>query len=56
MKIWVSHICVFKWSLQYLAKLLKKKYIKIAGTWCYYEFKGPILLITDLKTENKFFY
>ena len=56
MKIWVSHICVFKLSLQYLANLLKKKYIKIGGTSCYYEFKGPILLITDLKTENNFFY
>ena len=55
MKIWVSHICVFKWSLQYLANLLKKKYLKIGGTWCYYEFKGPILLITDLKKEIFFF-
>ena len=56
MKTWVSHICVFKWSLQYLDNLGKKDYNKISGTWFYHEFEGLILLITYLKTENVFFY
>ena len=41
--------------LAILGEIAKKKYTKISGTWCYHEFKGPILLITDLKTENVFF-
>ena len=53
MKNWVNHISVCKWSLQYLANLAKKGMI-INWTSCYHEFKSPILMVTDLKTQMYF--
>ena len=51
MKTWVGHNCFYKWSLQYLATLTKKVFKKITGTWCYHEFKEPVLLMKHEKTQ-----
>ena len=53
MKIWVvkSVFLNCPWSAWLTCQ---KKYTKISGTWCYHEFKCPILLIIDLKMQIYF--
>ena len=41
-------------ALQYLAILAKKLFKKIGQSWCYNEFKDPVLLITSEKTQMYF--
>ena len=53
MKCWVSHICLYKCSLWYIADFAKE-YKKHTGTWYYHQFKGPILLIRDEKFQMWF--